>query len=208
MNKTIRAILAALVVAILIPTIAYASYNRGGILALTDNIKLADSRYLYFGDYSRNDNPAVGDVGMRWDGSKLAVTAPVAAAVDFDGVAYLQLDSIRRTIANYTTSHTCTATESGYVFSNVGTTEATFSLPAATNSIGFTYKFLLASAATATIAGVADKLVAYGDASASAIVFSQSAQNIGSAIEVTCNGHEWISAVTLAGTSSTYSVTP
>lgn len=206
--KNLRTILAALVVAILLPTLAFAAYDRGGLLALTDNVKLADNRKLFFGDYTRSDNPAVGDFELKWNGSKVAGTAPTYAALDLDGVAYLQLDAFRRTVANYATAHTCTATESGYVFSNLGATAATFTLPAATNSTGFTYKFLLTSAATATITGVADKLVAYGDASASSLVFAQSANNVGSAVEVTCNGNEWISQVALAGPQATYSVTP
>lgn len=75
MNKTLRFFLAALVLAILLPTMALAAYDRGGLIALTDNIKLADNRSLFFGDAARNDNPAVGDVQFRWDGTDLDVLA-------------------------------------------------------------------------------------------------------------------------------------
>lgn len=205
MNKTFRATLAAVIVAILLPTLAFAAYNRGGLLALTDNIKLADNRTLFFGDSTRGDNPAVGDIAFKWNGAKLAVTG--SGAIDPDGSAYLQLDAFRRTIAAYTANHTCAATESGYVFSNTGATESVgFTLPAVATSTGLTYEFELTADATVSITAPADKLVAYKDPVATALTFVEG--SVGNKVSVVCDGAKWIADVDLAGPSATYSITP
>lgn len=207
MNKTLRFLMAAMVLAILLPTLAFAAYERGGLLALTDNIKLADNRSLFFGDSTRADNPGVGDIAFKWDGSKLAITG--TGAVDLNGTAYLQLDAFRRTISAKTANHTCAAAESGYLFTNTGATESvTFTLPAVATSTGLTYKFLLTADATATITAPTDKLVAFADPAATSLSFSESGLIVGNAVEVVCDGSKWISQVTLAASTSVPTITP
>jgi len=101
-------------------------------------------------------------------------------------------------------SYTCTVADSGTMFTTTGASGAvTFTLPAVATSTGVWYEFVNTVGQNMVISAPADTLVAFNDATATSLTYSQASELIGASAKVTCDGSKWLLQVHLAAEAQT-----
>jgi hypothetical protein len=112
--------------------------------------------------------------------------------------------SALRRVQAKTASYTCTAADSGTLFTTTGASGAvTFTLPAVATSTGVWYEFVNTVGQNMIITAPADTLVAFNDATATSLTYSQASELIGASCKVTCDGTKWLLQVHLAAEAQT-----
>jgi hypothetical protein len=120
-----------------------------------------------------------------------------AAGFNAYGAAY-------RRVQAKTASYTCTAADSGTLFTTTGASGAvTFTLPAVATSAGVWYEFVNTVGQNMVITAPANTMVAHNDATATSVTFSEAGFLIGASCKVTCDGALWLFQQHLAAEAST-----
>jgi hypothetical protein len=124
--------------------------------------------------------------------------------------AYGRIATISYTpyIVAKTSAYTCTAADSGTIFTTVGATAAvTFTLPAISTG-PWCYKFICGANVGMTVAaGTADTMLTMNDLAADSIAFNTTAERIGGMVEVYCDGTTLIGLARIATEAQTPTIT-
>jgi predicted flavoprotein YhiN len=103
-----------------------------------------------------------------------------------------------------TAAYTCTAADSGTLFTNTGASgSVTFTLPAVATSTGVWYRFAITADYEVVITAPANVMVAFNDATATSITFTQASEHIGCGATVICDGAKWIVLLHLGAEAQT-----
>lgn len=105
-------------------------------------------------------------------------------------IVYAASDQGFSGVTDKTASYTCTAAESGTIFTNRGASGAViFTLPAV--GLNLHYRFVGVADQTFTVTATAGTIVSFNDAGVNSVACSTSGQKIGAVIEVWSDGTSW-----------------